>query len=735
MKRNLLFIALILCGVSLSARQLYLAADGSDGNKGNSIDAPWGTLKYAFSKLGAGDTLWVRAGTYMQSERIYAKSCGSKDARICVFAYDNEKPVFNWSNGPQSLDSDGRGIEHSIGANYWHYRGLEICYCGDNGIKMEGSYCVIESCVFHHNRDTGLQIGFGKGSSGENTRNPDYVYGRYNIVINCDSYDNYDIAPGKTSGGGGDADGFAVKLFPGPGNEFHGCRSWMNSDDGWDFYHVTFPIVVHNCWTMKNGYDKGNGNGFKMGGFTGDPSYGAHVFTNCVSTDNVKKGFDQNNHNEACYMFNCIAARNGVNYQFDSEKGGDLKGGKWMLRNCVGMLATERNHKFLNAETCDISYCSWNIFDNNNLPDDSKNRIKTDYTGEYESMSYDDALAPRQTDGSLPLKFARLKAGSRFIDQGTPITNMECKNYSDEAYTSSVSISYNGSTPDLGAYEYRISNNTDYEFVYPENDGSVPELPPTDPFKDFRDENGKIAYEESVLANWYPFQDAQLPADIASLISLQQGAAASNITINPTYSGSSDASHPAYTQSTGAVLMPKGGSYIEFTLPSVHSLQLNMYITGGRDIKVQYGSPTQPENSWKTIEKTGYSKGNPGLDITAFASDIKTKEPVTIRFYNHKSSGNIQVTDAYISVYKKINDETSLPKNNVNAGLDMYVAGNSLIVYGEYASLKVIDTTGKIVAQSQNMQVVDISHLPQGVYMVAAHNKEGKVLKDKFIRR
>lgn len=89
---------------------------------------------------------------------------------------------------------------------------------------------------------------------------------------------------------GGNADGFAIKLYPGPGNEFHGCRAWHNSDDGWDLYYTVFPIVVDNCWCLNNGFDKGNANGFKMGGCKqGGTSTGAHVFKNCIAAFHAKK--------------------------------------------------------------------------------------------------------------------------------------------------------------------------------------------------------------------------------------------------------------------------------------------------------------------------------------------------------------------------------------------------------------------------------------------------------------
>lgn len=106
---------------------------------------------------------------------------------ICVFAYpgDAERPVFDFSGQPRSNETEAstyRGIMHKIGANYWHYRGLDICNSADNGMKLEGSYCVVELCRFYGNEDTGLQQGFGKDSKGNNTRNQEYKYGRYNLA-------------------------------------------------------------------------------------------------------------------------------------------------------------------------------------------------------------------------------------------------------------------------------------------------------------------------------------------------------------------------------------------------------------------------------------------------------------------------------------------------------------------------------------------------------------------------
>ncbi len=741
MKTNLFcktFMASLCLAASVESygKDYYLAPDGT-GN-GMSIDKPFGDPIKAFAALKAGDVLWVRGGTYKLSQTIKVNQTGTADQRICVFAYPgDERPVFDFSGQPRSNATEAsayRGIMHNIGANYWHYRGLDICNAADNGMKLEGSYCVVERCNFYGNQDTGLQQGFGKDSKGNNTRNTEYKYGRYNIVVNCDAYDNYD--PWTN---GGNADGFAIKLYPSPGNEFHGCRAWHNSDDGWDLYYTAFPIVVDNCWCLKNGFDKGNANGFKMGGCKqGGTSMGAHVFKNCIAAWHEKKGFDQNHHREGSYLINDLSFCNGVNYGYNMEA---PDAGNWVLRNCVGF-GGDRNHQF--TVEPDTKACTWTDIDNVNPLNDRSggtgyNKTIADYTSEYENLSYETAIGPRQTNGELPLKFGRLKAGSKFIDKGTPITGFKTVDshkdyyaYSDNApqdWSVTLNIPYNGDAPDYGPYEYQGDDNAyDISKNMPKNDGTLEDVTP-------EPDDGKN-WQTNTVVNNYLFQDEEIADSVKQFITATSES--ERLGVYPTYYGKNSTGYPGtagdkYTATWGAYLIPKE-SWVEFTLPSLAEFKSTIYCTGNRTLKVDWH---YADNSASGSKSTDYKTGTSSADIAAMVGTVE-KKPIVITLTNTKG-GDLYLTDLTLGIYEEVDED-----GNVITGINhakngkvhtLYQTDNGLIVYGDIASLRILSTDGKTLAQSEQSQFVNTSALPHGTYLVAIKDKYGRLSIQKFVRK
>lgn len=404
---NIFLIIIVFFIFSKEANsQIYVSTTGSDTNNGT-IEMPYETIVKAISSALPGDTIFVRSGLYNLSSTITISSSksGTEEKMYYLFGYQDERPLLDFS----ALAVGVKGIR--LNANYWYIKGFDVTKAGHNGLGITGSYNIIEHCTFFENRNTGLQLDNGAS---------------YNKIINCDSYYNYD-----DHNEGADADGFAPKLTVGTGNYFYGCRAWVNSDDGWDGYlrganDVT--TTLENCWTWGNGYAKdgydpgsrANGNGFKMGG--GDNSNSLQlmhhtILINCLAFNNKSKGFDQNNNVGSMTIINGTGFGNKTaNYRITRQ----LNSGQTLVvKNSLSFNGKVELGSFAVQER-NSWHSQFSVSENDFL-----------------SINPSDVAKPRKPDGSLPdIQFMNLAPGSLLIDAGV-----------DLGYP------YNGSAPDLGAFE------------------------------------------------------------------------------------------------------------------------------------------------------------------------------------------------------------------------------------------------------------------------------------------
>jgi hypothetical protein len=377
---------------------VYVAPTGNDSNAGT-IDSPFRTLARAISTAGPDSTIYMRGGTYAYSSTQSINRSGTSGHPIRIWAYANEVPLLDFAT-----QTSGDGV--SLSGSYCHLRGIVMINAYHNGLNISGHYNLIENCVARDNRNSGFQMG-----SSSSTANP-----RGNIFRNCDAYRNYDAPIG------GNADGFAIKWNIGTGTEFHGCRAWNNSDDGWDLWMADSSVLIDSCFAFRNGVDSwfsgqfdGNGNGFKLGG---NNIATPHTTRNCVAFDNAGntgRGFDENNNLAGQTLYNCTAYRNGGdNYHLTNT----LTQGAHVVKNCVSFLGV------VNITSGTRTNNSWQGF--------------TVTSADFASLDTSLAVAPRNADGSLPSNyFMRLAGESSLIDAGVD-----------------VGIPYSGAAPDLGAFEY-----------------------------------------------------------------------------------------------------------------------------------------------------------------------------------------------------------------------------------------------------------------------------------------
>ncbi len=379
-----------------SAGDIIVAPNGTDSNPGT-INAPT-TLTAAITRIQPGQTIQMRGGTYNFSATITIArgNNGTASQPKNIFAFNGERPILDFS--AQSFSSSNRGLQ--LNGFFWRLRGLEVTGAGDNGIFIGGNNNTIERCVTHHNRDSGLQLSRHSSSA------PQSEWPANNLILNCDSFDNFDPDNGE------DADGFACKLTTGPGNVFRGCIAHNNIDDGWDLFTKTdtgpiSPVTIENCISYNNGRlstgsttTASDGNGFKLGG-DGIPVN--HTIRRSIAFGNKKHGITFNSNPGSITVTNNTSLNNGQeNIKFDT--------GTHVFTNNLSFQGTNSDH----TTGTDVSStnCWW------------KNGVSVNAKGLVVSAADFVSLTPtvtRNADGSINLgNFLRLAPGSDLINAGTP---------------------------------------------------------------------------------------------------------------------------------------------------------------------------------------------------------------------------------------------------------------------------------------------------------------------------
>jgi len=395
-------------------RVLFVATDGSASGTGAEAQ-PFAALAQAVAVSQPGDVIVLRGGVYHHASTISIGTSRNATAAkpITVINHPGEQPVFDFSNQPRGSGNIGIRLD----ARYWRMVGLTVRNAGHNGIRMDGSHNRLERIVAHNNHDTGIHMA---GSAS------------HNLILNCDSYHNFNT----TGRVGNNADGFGAKFEGlGPGNHFYGCRSWENSDDGFDFWMAPNPVRVENCWAFGNGdasvfgypagFD-GGGNGFKLGG---NSVAGDHVVIRCMAFDNFgyrnnsvgnAKGFDHNNNTGALTLIHNTAYNNGRNFVIPNAPQG---GGQHAFYNNLSALFTG---------VVDLSAAS--VQQGNSWQAASAVTASL-----FASLDTSLAKSPRQPDGSLPaIDLLRPLPGSFLVDGGVDL---------------GPSWPFNGAAPDIGAVE------------------------------------------------------------------------------------------------------------------------------------------------------------------------------------------------------------------------------------------------------------------------------------------
>ena len=417
----------------------FVATNGVDTNTGTS-NSPFATIMRTQTAAASGDTVYLRGGTYYLNNSNFTATNSPRaivnnitKSGISYVAYAGELPVFDFTG---AQPNGYRVTAFHVTANNCVFKGFDVV-----GVQVTIQTTHTQSENFYvdggsNNLFQQLRMHDGMGNGWYLTS------GSSNLVLNCDAYDNR----GLDSGSLGNTDGFGCHpdSTSSRGNILRGCRSWFNSDDGYDCINAFSVVTFDHCWSFYNGYftnfvnSTGDGNGIKGGGY-GD-SGGSfptpiphHVIEFCLTVRNRANGFYANHHLDGQIWLNNTAYRNSTDYNMlcstnNSSSAGDVPGYNHVMKNNLGYKGgTEVAN--LNQSACDVTF---NYF---TLP-------VTVASNDFVTLDESLLMAPRQTNGDLPyINFARLTNTSDCINVGT-----------------NLGFAFYGSAPDLGAFEFGPTN-------------------------------------------------------------------------------------------------------------------------------------------------------------------------------------------------------------------------------------------------------------------------------------
>jgi len=433
--KRLLFILPFFACLSLSGATYYVATTGNNAAAGT-IAAPWETWNYAFNQLVAGDTLYIRGGTYQPTGTF--SDAGYGDAfnavtihningtalnRIVVMGYPGERAILDGVNVTQGADTCGRhGIKMTY-SDYWTFKNFEIT----RFVQLDGQLGVSPFQTQEHsdyNEFIGLKI-YGNGGSALRI-----IYDCTGcLVYNCDMYDNYDHLSVPDPGNNSDGIEIADITDTNAVNTIRGCRLWDNSDDGIDLMRNEGKVIIDSTWCFYNGVTATYpATGFKLGQSTDTiTAYSVkRVVTNCIAAYNYSAGIFANVSYQLMEVYNNLVIGNGshgIHWYIGSE------GAPSRIKNNISIYNTDYNYSYI-YNSYDFEYNTYSQYDETRPVCDSTDFVTLDTLG----MRFS-----RKANGSLPdINFGKLASTSDMINAGTD-----------------VGIDYVGAAPDLGPFEYR----------------------------------------------------------------------------------------------------------------------------------------------------------------------------------------------------------------------------------------------------------------------------------------
>jgi len=440
MKLTATISILVLFGADhLFAETYYVSPSGSDDSAGT-FEAPFQSIQKAHDAVQAGDTIFVRGGTYKPNQQTVFRTNGNANAYIVLKSYPGEKPVIDAENLPDGNINQGSTPTWAFNnVNYWKVIGPVTLSNGRGaGVYVEGANLVFEEIESCYNGKRASRAGHGF-----------MVWVGTDVLFkNCDAHHNANHLwkTGESQIENQYQHGDGWRIFTATNMRLEGCRSWHNLDDNYDFLGTATPITLIDSWAAYAGRDDAQGsitgepgrdmpavdareipsiwgNGIKLG--YGD-DHVSHQVIRCLTWNNNGAGFHMN--------FGPSYIANSASYGNDQFGFDYLDGNVHEIYNTFEFI-NNRDTTFTDSVDYPVLSPDLTLHSHNSWDGTLDISITTE---DFVSLSDSGMLGPRKPDGSLPqTPFLQLAEGSDLIDAGID-----------------VGLAYLGDAPDLGAFEF-----------------------------------------------------------------------------------------------------------------------------------------------------------------------------------------------------------------------------------------------------------------------------------------
>lgn len=158
--------------VSANSSTIYVATNGNNGNSG-SQNQPLKSIQSAIDRAQAGDTIYVRGGTY--NEALLITKSGTVQKPIRLHAFPGELPIIDGRyNLPTGTNAGCSNVapKHcfvyqplvSIRGSHWEFSGFQIIRSNGRGIGVSSPRgtktrnVLIDSCIVNGVRSAGVHV-------------------------------------------------------------------------------------------------------------------------------------------------------------------------------------------------------------------------------------------------------------------------------------------------------------------------------------------------------------------------------------------------------------------------------------------------------------------------------------------------------------------------------------------------------------------------------------------------